>query len=174
MSSFAKGAPIRIVEAVVAVNDARKKAMAGRIAKALGGSVAGKTVALLGLTFKPNTDDMRDSASLDIVPALLKDGARVQVFDPEGMNEAKKLLSGPIVWCDSAYDAMGGADVLVIVTEWNEFRTPNFLKIVTGLKNKVIFDGRNLFETAAIRELGFYYESIGRAPAVPGKTGETK
>src|SRR5690606_15553515 len=100
-----KGAPIRIVEAVVAVNDARKKAMAPRVAKALGGSVKGKTVALLGLTFKPNTDDMRDSASLDIVPQLLADGATVRVYDPEGMDEAKKLLSGPIVWCDSSYDA---------------------------------------------------------------------
>jgi UDPglucose 6-dehydrogenase len=156
------GAPTRIVEAVVAVNDARKKAMAGRVAKALGGSVKGKTVALLGLTFKPNTDDMRDSASLDMVPALLKDGATVRVFDPEGMNEAKKLLSGPIVWCDSAYDAMGGADVLVIVTEWNEFRSLKLDEVKRLLRQPIIVDLRNIYSPAEMTAAGFQYTCLGR------------
>ncbi len=157
-----KGAPIRIVEAVVAVNDARKKAMAGRIAAALGGSVSGKTVALLGLTFKPNTDDMRDSASLDIVPALLAEQARVQAFDPEGMNEAKKLLSGPIVWCDSAYDAMKGADALVIVTEWNEFRSLDLDQVKRLLRQPVIVDLRNIYSPAEMSAAGFRYSCLGR------------
>jgi UDPglucose 6-dehydrogenase len=157
-----KGAPIRIVEAVVAVNDARKKAMAGRIATALGGSAAGKTVALLGLTFKPNTDDMRDSASLDIVPALLAEGARVQAFDPEGMNEAKKLLSGPIVWCDSAYDAMNGADALVIVTEWNEFRSLDLDQVKKLLRQPIIVDLRNIYSPAEMAAAGFRYSCLGR------------
>jgi UDPglucose 6-dehydrogenase len=157
-----KGAPIRIVEAVVAVNDARKKAMAGRIATALGGSAAGKTVALLGLTFKPNTDDMRDSASLDIVPALLAEGARVQAFDPEGMNEAKKLLSGPIVWCDSAYDAMSGADALVIVTEWNEFRSLDLDQVKKLLRQPIIVDLRNIYSPAEMAAAGFRYSCLGR------------
>jgi UDPglucose 6-dehydrogenase len=157
-----KGAPIRIVEAVVAVNDARKKAMAGRITAALGGSASGKTVALLGLTFKPNTDDMRDSASLDIVPALLAEGARVQVFDPEGMNEAKKLLSGPIVWCDSAYDAMNKADALVIVTEWNEFRSLDLDQVKRLLRQPVIVDLRNIYSPAEMSAAGFRYSCLGR------------
>jgi UDPglucose 6-dehydrogenase len=157
-----KGAPIRIVEAVVAVNDARKKAMAGRITEALGGSASGKTVALLGLTFKPNTDDMRDSASLDIVPALLAAGARVQVFDPEGMKEAKKLLGGPVVWCDSAYDAMNGADALVIVTEWNEFRSLDLDQVKRLLRQPVIVDLRNIYSPAEMSAAGFRYSCLGR------------
>jgi UDPglucose 6-dehydrogenase len=157
-----KGAPIRIVEAVVAVNDARKKAMAGRITAALGGSASGKTVALLGLTFKPNTDDMRDSASLDIVPALLAAGARVQVFDPEGMKEAKKLLGGPVVWCDSAYDAMNGADALVIVTEWNEFRSLDLDQVKRLLRQPVIVDLRNIYSPAEMSAAGFRYSCLGR------------
>jgi UDPglucose 6-dehydrogenase len=157
-----KGAPIRIVEAVVAVNDARKKSMAGRVAKALGGSVSGKTVALLGLTFKPNTDDMRDSASLDIVPALLNDGAKVQVFDPEGMKEAKKLLSGPIVWCNSAAEAMGGADALVIITEWNEFRSLNLEEVKRLLRQPVIVDFRNIYSPAEMAAAGIRYTCLGR------------
>jgi UDPglucose 6-dehydrogenase len=136
--------------------------MAGRIATALGGSAAGKTVALLGLTFKPNTDDMRDSASLDIVPALLAEGARVQAFDPEGMNEAKKLLSGPIVWCDSAYDAMSGADALVIVTEWNEFRSLDLDQVKKLLRQPIIVDLRNIYSPAEMAAAGFRYSCLGR------------
>ena len=115
------GAPIRIVETVVDVNEKRKSAMADKIADATGGDLSGKTVAVLGLTFKPNTDDMRDSPSLAIVPALVAQGADVRAFDPQGMEEAKKIITG-IKWCGSAYDAIDGSDVLAIVTEWNEFR----------------------------------------------------
>ena len=146
----------------MAVNEARKKSMAGRIAKALGGSVSGKTVALLGLTFKPNTDDMCDSASLDIVPALLKDGAKVQVFDPEGMNEAKKLLTGPIGWCKSAAEAMTGADALVIVTEWNEFRSLNLKEVKRLLRQPIIVDLRNVYSPAEMTAAGFQYTCLGR------------
>ena len=157
-----KGAPIRIVEAVVAVNDQRKKSMAGRIAKAVGGSVSGKTIALLGLTFKPNTDDMRDSASLDIVPALLKDGARVQVYDPEGMKEAKKLLEGPIVWCKNATEAMSGADAVVIVTEWNEVRSLNLDEVKRLLKKPIVVDLRNIYSPAEMAAAGIQYSCLGR------------
>src|ERR1700758_1800577 len=115
------GAPLKIIESVVTVNDERKKNMAKRIVAACGGSVKGKTVGILGLTFKPNTDDMREAPSLDIVPALLAGGARVQAFDPEGMDEAEKLMPD-VVMCRDAYSAMKGADAVAIVTEWNEFR----------------------------------------------------
>ena len=122
------GAPLKIVETVVAVNEARKPAMADRVMAALGGSVKGKTVAALGLTFKPNTDDMRDSPSLGILPALQKAGATIRAFDPEGMDEAKKLMPD-LTYCKDAYDCMTGADALVIITEWNEFRALDFARV---------------------------------------------
>ncbi|MEC7657558.1 MAG: UDP-glucose/GDP-mannose dehydrogenase family protein, partial [Pseudomonadota bacterium] len=122
------GAPIRIVEAVVDINTERKKAMASRIIYACGGDVAGKTIAILGLTFKPNTDDMRESPSLDIVPALKAAGASVRAFDPEGMEEAKKVLDG-VTWCEDTYDAINGSDAVAIVTEWNEFRSLDFVRM---------------------------------------------
>ncbi|MEN8197629.1 MAG: UDP-glucose/GDP-mannose dehydrogenase family protein, partial [Pseudomonadota bacterium] len=115
------GAPVHIVETVVGINDARKKAMAGKVIEACGGSVEGKTIAVLGLTFKPNTDDMRDAPSLEIVPMLRAAGATVRAFDPEGMEEAKKLMNG-VEWCDDAYQTMDGAEAVVIITEWNQFR----------------------------------------------------
>ncbi len=154
-------APLRIVETVVDVNDKRKKAMADRVVAACGGSVAGKTVAVLGLTFKPNTDDMRDSPSLDIVPALVSAGATVKAFDPEGMDEAKKLLSG-ITYCDDSYSTLQGADVLVIVTEWNEFRALNLTKVKAALKSPVVVDLRNVYDPVEMRDAGFTYTSIGR------------
>jgi UDPglucose 6-dehydrogenase len=155
------GAPIRVVETVVAVNDARKKQMADRIKDAAGGSLQGKTVAVLGLTFKPNTDDMRDSPSLDIVPALKEAGATVRAYDPEGMEEAKKLLP-EIEYATDTYSAIQGADVLAIVTEWNEFRALDLKKVKAALKSPVIVDLRNVYEPAEMRELGFTYTSIGR------------
>ncbi|MGE4281392.1 MAG: UDP-glucose/GDP-mannose dehydrogenase family protein, partial [Magnetospirillum sp.] len=154
-------APLRIVETVVDVNDKRKKAMADRVVAACGGSVAGKTVAVLGLTFKPNTDDMRDSPSLDIVPALVSAGATVKAFDPEGVDEAKKLLSG-ITYCDDSYSTLQGADVLVIVTEWNEFRALNLTKVKAALKSPVVVDLRNVYDPVEMRDAGFTYTSIGR------------
>ncbi len=155
------GAPLRIVETVVAVNDERKKAMAQRIIAACGGSVKGKTVAVLGLTFKPNTDDMRDSPSLDIVPALVEAGATVRAFDPEGMEEAKKMMTG-IDYCADAYDTMKGADVLALVTEWNEFRALDLDRVKSLLKSPVVVDLRNVYDSAMMRGAGFTYTGIGR------------
>ena len=157
----AVGAPQTIVEQVLSVNAARKKAMAGRIIAACGGSVEGKAVAVLGLTFKPNTDDMRESPALEIVPALIAAGARVQAYDPEGMTEARKLLQGP-TWCGSAYDAIAGADALVVVTEWNEFRALDPERIKSLMRGKVVVDLRNVYSPAEMQAAGLDYSSIGR------------
>jgi UDPglucose 6-dehydrogenase len=155
------GAPLKIIETVVAVNDARKNAMAERVVAALAGSAEGKTVAALGLTFKPNTDDMRDSPSLAILPALQKSGATVRAFDPEGMKEAKKLMPD-LVYCKDAYDCMSGADVLVIITEWNEFRALDFSRVKQLLRQPVVVDLRNIYNPTEMFEAGFNYASIGR------------
>lgn len=157
------GAPIRIVETVVAVNDARKKAMAERIAVAVGGDVKGKTIAILGLSFKPDTDDMRESPALDIVPALIAKGATVHAFDPEAMNEAKKLLLGQgLTFCKDAYETMTGADALVILTEWNEFRSLDFAEVKKRLKKPILVDLRNIYSPAEMAALGIEYSCIGR------------
>jgi len=166
------GAPIKIVEAVVQANDERKSAMAAKVIKACGGSVKGKTVAVLGLTFKPNTDDMRDSPSLAIVPALQRAGARVRAFDPQGMKEAKHLLPG-IDMCTDAYDALKGADAVVIVTEWNEFRQLDFARARTLMKAPVMVDLRNIYDPAELAAAGFDYWSVGRRAVVRAKTPES-
>lgn len=157
----------KILKSVIEVNETQKLSLLPKIKKYFGGNVKGKRFSLWGLAFKPNTDDIREAPALDIIQALLKDGASLCVYDPEAMNNVKNILGDKVMYADNQYDCLQGADALIIATEWNEFRTPNFLKIVTALKNKVIFDGRNLFETDAIRELGFYYESIGREIAIP-------
>ncbi|MGE5514255.1 MAG: UDP-glucose dehydrogenase family protein [Bacteroidota bacterium] len=154
-------APLKIVETVVAVNDQRKKKMADRVIAACGGSVKGKSVAVLGLTFKPNTDDMRDSPSLDIVPALVDAGAEVRAFDPEGMEEAKKLLPA-ITYCDDVHAALAGADCAVIVTEWNEFRALDIGRMKSLLTQPVVVDLRNVWDPQEMRDAGFTYVSIGR------------
>ena len=157
------GAPIRIVETVVAVNDARKKAMAERIVVAVGGNVKGKTIAILGLSFKPDTDDMRESPALDIVPALIAKGATVHAFDPEAMNEAKKLLpSQGLTFCKDAYETMAGADALVILTEWNEFRSLDFAEVKKRLKKPILVDLRNIYSPAEMAAAGMDYSCIGR------------
>jgi len=156
------GAPISIVEQVIEVNANRKEAMAQKIIDACEGDVSGKTVAVLGLTFKPNTDDMRDSPSLVIVPRLIEAGATVRVFDPVGMDEARAIMEGP-VWCSDAYDAMDGADVVAIVTEWNEFRALDLARAKELLKRPVMVDLRNIYRPEEMRESGFDYISIGRA-----------
>jgi len=156
------GSPLRIVEAVVDINDKRKKAMAARIIEACGGSVAGKTVAVLGVTFKPNTDDMRDAPSLDIVPALIEAGATVRAFDPEGMVEAKEMLPG-VTWCEEAYATMEDADVLAIITEWNAFRGLDLERVKMLLKAPIVVDLRNVYEPAEMAEAGFDYHCIGRS-----------
>jgi UDPglucose 6-dehydrogenase len=160
------GSPLRIVETVIAGNDARKEQMAARVITALGGSAKGKTVACLGLTFKPNTDDMRESPSLAVIPALQAAGATVRAFDPEGMAEARKLLPG-VHFCASAYEAMEGAHALVIITEWNEFRALDLGRVLTLLKSPTIVDLRNIYKPADMAEAGFFYVSIGRDPAEP-------
>ena len=155
------GAPTRLIETTVEVNDARKKAMAGRIEKTLIGGVAGKTIALLGLTFKPDTDDMRAAPSLDIAPALVAAGARVQAFDPEGMSEAAKLLDG-VLMKGSAYDAVEGADVAVIVTEWDSFRSLDLERIRRSMVEPVMVDLRNIYNPEVMRASGFRYVGLGR------------
>ena len=155
-------APISIVEQVITVNANRKEAMARKIIDACGGDVSGKTVAVLGLTFKPNTDDMRDSPSLVIVPRLLEAGATVRAFDPVGMDEAKLLIEG-VVWCSDAYDAMAGADAVAIITEWNEFRALDLKRAHSLLNQPVMVDLRNIYRPDQMREAGFTYVSIGRA-----------
>ena len=159
-------APSRIAEAVVSVNDTRKKRMADKVIAACGGSVEGKTIAALGLTFKPNTDDMRDAPSLEILPALQAAGARIYAYDPEGMKEARRLLDD-VVWCESAYDAIGGADAVVIITEWNEFRALDLDRVRGLLKAPIMVDLRNVYEPLAMAAAGFNYISIGRPPTAP-------
>jgi UDPglucose 6-dehydrogenase len=156
------GAPNRIVEAVIAVNDERKLMMARKIETAFGG-VKGKTIAVLGLTFKPNTDDMRDAASLVIVPELQKAGAIIRAYDPEGADEARKYLN--IEMCKDAYDAIAGADGVVILTEWNEFRALDMAKLMAGLKTPLMVDLRNIYRTAQMVQAGFRYISLGRPEA---------
>jgi UDPglucose 6-dehydrogenase len=160
------GAPMSIIETVVGVNDGRKERMAARVIRACGGSVAGKTLAVLGLTFKPNTDDMRDSPSLTIIPALQAAGATVRAFDPEGTAEAEKLLSG-VAFAIDAYDAMKGADAVVIVTEWNEFRALDLERVKSLLAAPVMIDLRNIYKPEDMSEAGFYYTSIGRRAVEP-------
>lgn len=155
------GSPLRIIETVVALNEARKKQMAERIVDVAGGSLADKTVAVLGLTFKPNTDDMRESPSLDIVPALQGAGAHVRAYDPEGMREARGMLKD-VEWCDSAYDTMPDADVLVIITEWNEFRALDLDRVRDLMRAPLMVDLRNIYEPEDMRSRGFDYHSIGR------------
>jgi UDPglucose 6-dehydrogenase len=165
------GAPLRIIETVVDVNDRRKRAMAERIVAACGGSVSGKTIAVLGLTFKPNTDDMRDAPSLDIVPALLKAGARVRAYDPEGMDEARKLLPG-IEYAPSALAAMEGADAMALLTEWNEFRALAPQKIKSLLRRPVVVDLRNVYAPREMAAAGISYSSIGRPAGAAGSGAE--
>jgi UDPglucose 6-dehydrogenase len=156
------GAEVRIVDSVVGVNAERKKRMADRVIAACDGDVKGKTVAVLGTTFKPNTDDMRESPSLDIIPALQAKGATVRAYDPAGMDEAKKLLSD-VTWCKGAYDAIEGADAIVLVTEWNEFRSLDLERVKGLMKRPVMVDLRNVYDPAAMAGAGFAYRSIGRA-----------
>jgi UDPglucose 6-dehydrogenase len=156
-----EGAPTKIVEAVVEINARRKKQMADRIIKACDGSVTGKTIAILGLTFKPNTDDMRDSPSLDIIPLLQENGAKIRAFDPAGMDEAKQHFTD-VAFCEGPYHAMDGADAVVLVTEWDEFRALDSERMKELLKTPVFVDLRNVYRPAQMREKGFRYSSIGR------------
>jgi UDPglucose 6-dehydrogenase len=152
-------APVRIVETVVSVNENRKAHMADKIIEAFG-DVKGKTIAVLGLTFKPNTDDMRDAPSLVIVPKLQAAGARIRAYDPEGADEAKKVLD--VETCKDAYEALSGADGVVILTEWNEFRALDLDRVKSLLKRALMVDLRNIYRPAQMAEAGFTYVSVGR------------
>jgi UDPglucose 6-dehydrogenase len=158
------GAPTRIVEAVVGVNEARKSAMAEKIADAIG-DLRGKTIAVLGLTFKPNTDDMRDAPSVTIIPALQEKGARVRAYDPEGMGEARKQLD--VEFCKDAYEALDGADAVAILTEWNEFRALDLKRVKALMKAPLMIDLRNIYRPAQMATAGFTYVSVGRPAAAP-------
>ncbi len=164
------GAPLSIVETVVKVNAKRKPGMAGKIKAAMGGSIEGKTIAVLGLTFKPNTDDMRDSPSLDIVPALQRDGAAIRAYDPQGAEEAKTLLAD-VVWCSDAYDAVDGADAVVIITEWNEFRALDLERVKSLMSAPVMIDLRNIYNPDEMADAGFDYTCVGRPRGANGPGG---
>ncbi len=156
----------KILNAVMEVNERQKLHLMPKIKRHFKGDLKGKHFALWGLAFKPNTDDIREAPALYMIDAFIEEGATVTAFDPEAMPNVKNLIGDKITYAESQYEALKGADALVIATEWNEFRTPDFLKIVSTLKSKTIFDGRNLFDTEAIRGLGFYYESIGRPSSI--------
>lgn len=160
-------APLRIVETVVDVNDKRKARMADKIIAACDGSVAGLTLAILGVTFKPNTDDMRDSPSLAIIPALQAAGAQIRAYDPEGMDEARALLDD-VGWCDDAYQAMDGADAVALLTEWNQFRALDLKRIKELLKTPRMIDLRNVYNPADMAAAGFDYSCVGRPTAAGG------
>ncbi|MCA0374868.1 MAG: UDP-glucose/GDP-mannose dehydrogenase family protein [Gemmatimonadetes bacterium] len=155
------GAPARIVEAVVQVNDRRKGVMASRVMQLCGGNMRGKTVGVLGVSFKPNTDDMRDAPSLAIVPALQDAGAAVRAHDPAAMHEAESMLPG-VTWCRDAYETAEGCDVLVLITEWNEFRALDFERLGAAMKRRALVDLRNVYRPTDVRAAGFEYTSIGR------------
>lgn len=152
----------QILNAVMDVNEKQKLHLLPKVRKYFNNDLKGKHFALWGLAFKPNTDDIREAPALYIIEELLAAGATVTAFDPEAMKNVQQVVGDKINYAENQYDALKGADALIIATEWNEFRTPDFLKIVTSLKNKTIFDGRNLFDVSAIAELGFHYDSIGR------------
>jgi len=155
------GADIKIVEAVIGANTARSAAMVGKIVTACGGSIEGKTLAVLGLTFKPNTDDMRDAPSLVILPALEARGAKVRAYDPAGMDEARKLIPGLVAAPDS-YSCMEGADALIILTEWDQFRALDLQRVKAALRTPVVIDLRNIYQAADMAANGFRYVSVGR------------
>ncbi len=149
------------METTIEVNDARKRSMADRIARSAGGDLQGKTVAILGLTFKPNTDDIRDAPSLDVAPRLMAMGAKVQAFDPEGMDEARRLLEG-VDFRAGPYEAVEDADVLVILTEWDQFRALDLERVKGLMRRPRVVDLRNIYLPEEMRARGFDYVSVGR------------
>jgi len=160
-TSLEAEAPLRIIDAVIDINEKRKKDMATRVINACGGSLSDKKIAVLGLTFKPNTDDMRESPSLDILPELVAAGGSIKAYDPEGMNEACKFLEN-IEFCESSYATLEDADALVIITEWNEFRALDFKRVKELMKTPIIVDLRNIYDPHDMSLNGFTYSSIGR------------
>jgi UDPglucose 6-dehydrogenase len=157
-------AELSILESVEAVNERQKMRLFEKLHHALGASLAGTRIAVWGLAFKPNTDDMRDSPSLTLIQALLGAGATVVAHDPAAMKEARRRLGDSIELADLAYDAIEGADALVVVTDWNEYRHPDLTRIKSALRRPIVVDGRNLYSVDKMRAMGFTYASIGRAP----------
>lgn len=156
------GYQFRILDAVTEVNEAQKLHLVSKIKRYYNGDLTGKHFALWGLAFKPNTDDVREAPALEMIHALLAEGATVSAYDPEAMKNVKAMLGEKIIFADSPYDALQGADALVVATEWNEFRTPDFDRMIAALKDPVVFDGRNVFDVEQMAKKGFHYESIGR------------
>lgn len=152
----------RILNAVMDVNEYQKETIVHKVARYFGGDLKGKRLAVWGLAFKPNTDDIREAPALTIIDDFLEMGATIRAFDPEAMANVKKSVGNRIEYAQNMYDALEGADALVLVTEWSEFRNPNFDRISAALKHKVIFDGRNVFDLQQMKEKGYYYESVGR------------
>ena len=161
-----KGAPLSLVEQVAEVNAGRKKKMAERITAALGGTVAGLTISVLGVTFKPGTDDMREAPSLDIIPALQQAGARIRAYDPHGMESAAALIAD-VAWCGDAFEAADGADGVVVLTEWNEFRAVDLGALARRMAGNVLIDLRNMFSPEDAVAAGLVYHGVGRKPAWP-------
>jgi UDPglucose 6-dehydrogenase len=157
------GRPFDIVDTVVAVNERMKVRAVDKVRAALGEDLSGKTVALLGLSFKPETDDMRESAAIPIAQALVAGGAKVRAFDPVAMDNAKEILPAGITYCEDSYDAATGADALVIVTEWNQFRSLDIERLKGALAGNVVVDLRNVYEPGRMADAGFVYSSVGRA-----------
>jgi UDPglucose 6-dehydrogenase len=162
-SSLEANYDFSILNAVMQVNEKQKLHLIPKIKNYFNGNIKGKHFALWGLAFKPNTDDIREAPALYMIDELISCGATVCAFDPEAMKNVKQQLGDKISYAENQYETLLNADALIIATEWNEFRTPDFEKIIKSIKSKVIFDGRNLFDTASIKEMGFHYESIGRA-----------
>jgi UDPglucose 6-dehydrogenase len=158
--------PLSIVETVVQANETRKRRMADKIIAACGGTIAGKTIAVLGLTFKPNTDDMRDAPSLEVLPRLTAAGAVIRAFDPAGMAEAQKLMPN-LTYCNDAYETMVGAEALVLLTEWNEFRALDLVRVAELLVNPLVIDLRNIYQRQEMVAAGLSYISVGRVPQLP-------
>ena len=154
---------------MITVNEARKGRMAEKVIEACGGSVRGQAIAVLGIAFKPNTDDVRESPSLTVVPALQAAGATVRAYDPQGMEEGRRQLDD-VSWCQDAYDCMSDADALVILTEWNEFRALDLKRVKALLRRPLVIDLRNIYRREEMAAAGFRYVSVGRAPAgsLPG------
>jgi UDPglucose 6-dehydrogenase len=155
------GAEMLVVDAVERANELQKGVLVPRIETHLGG-LAGKTIAVWGLAFKPRTDDMREAPALVVIEQLLAKGAKIRSYDPKAMAPARQYLGDRVTWCQRSYEAVEGADALVIVTEWGEFREPDFARVKSLMKQPVIFDGRNIYKPELLREMGFYYEGIGR------------
>lgn len=152
----------KILKSVMQVNDLQKEILSNKIIKYFAGDLKGKTIGVWGLAFKPNTDDIREAPALTIIARLLNKGAKIKAYDPEAMDNVKQIFGDRVLFADSEYEVVNGIDALAIITEWNEFRTPNFVKMKAEMKAPVIFDGRNIYDVSAMKDLGFYYDSIGR------------